>query len=77
MEVDSSAPKVFENKDPENGVYKLQSFVTHLGASLGSGHYVAHVKSTDDDSWVYYNDDKVAKMDDPPIGKGYLYFLRK
>jgi uncharacterized UBP type Zn finger protein len=56
----------------------LQSVVTHLGSGLGSGHYVAHTRfSEEPGKWIYFNDDKVAKMADPPIGKGYMYFLRK
>ena len=78
MEVDSNVPNAFDNSTPDEGVYQLQSFTTHLGSSLGAGHYVAHVRYADEEGkWIYYNDDKVAKMDDPPIGKGYLYFLRK
>jgi len=30
-----------------------------------------------DGKWIYYNDSKVAETDDPPIGKGYMYFFRK
>jgi len=77
MTQDNSVPNKFENPRPNEGVYKLESFVTHLGAGLQAGHYVCHVREGDE--WIYYNDDKVAKMDnnDPPIGKGYMYFLRK
>ena len=34
----------FENQNPNTGVYSLQSFVTHLGTSIHSGHFVAHIK---------------------------------
>uniref|UniRef100_A0A7S3INU9 Ubiquitin carboxyl-terminal hydrolase 5 n=1 Tax=Strombidium inclinatum TaxID=197538 RepID=A0A7S3INU9_9SPIT len=61
------------------GVYKLQSFITHLGASVHAGHYVCHVKKEVEGqpTWVYFNDAKVAATTEPPIGKGYLYFLEK
>ena len=62
------------------GRYALQSFVTHLGASVHAGHYVCHVFKSEDGSpkkWVYFNDAKVAETTDPPLGKGYLYFLQK
>lgn len=64
------------------GIYNLQSFVTHLGASVHAGHYVCHVhkneaENSDQQAWIYFNDAKVAKTDDPPVGKGYLYFLTK
>ena len=77
MDVDQTAPKKFENQTPENSVYQLQSTITHLGSGLGSGHYVCHTRFKEDATkWIYFNDDKVAVMDDPPIGKGYMYFLR-
>jgi len=57
-------------------VYKLQSFITHLGASVHAGHYVCHVKD-DEGNWKYFNDDKVALTTEPPIGKGYMYFFTK
>ena len=62
------------------GVYNLQSFITHLGASVHAGHYVCHIKKSEDGGpkkWVYFNDAKVAETTEPPIGKGYLYFFEK
>lgn len=50
-------------------------FVTHLGASVGCGHYVAHVHKGSE--WIYYNDDKVASTDRPPTGKAYIYFFER
>ena len=57
------------------GNYQLKAFITHLGAGTHSGHYVCNVKK--EGHWVYYNDAKVARTTEPPIGKGYMYFLRK
>lgn len=57
------------------GNYGLQSFITHLGASVHAGHYVCHIKKEND--WIYYNDAKVAKTTEPPIGKGYIYIFTK
>ena len=58
--------------------FKLQSFITHLGASIHAGHYVCHARQQDDASkWVYYNDAKVALDSTPPVGKGYMYFFRR
>ena len=65
----------FENMNPNAGVYALQSFVTHLGTSIHSGHFVAHIKK--EGRWIYYNDCKVAITTEPPIGKGYIYFFRR
>lgn len=58
------------------GMYDLTSFITHLGSSVHAGHYVCHVRQADE-TWVYFNDAKVAQTMEPPIGKGYMYFLRK
>lgn len=62
-------------KDDREGIYNLNSFITHLGSSTHVGHYVCHIKK--DGQWYYFNDAKVARTNDPPIGKGYMYFLRK
>jgi ubiquitin carboxyl-terminal hydrolase 5/13 len=59
MEVDSNVEDAFCNKDESNGKYNLQSFITHLGASVHSGHYVAHVRQ-EGSKWTYFNDAKVA-----------------
>ena len=82
MEVDQSSQavaeevkSVFLDAEPNKGMYRLHSTVTHLGSSLHAGHYVCHVRK--DGKWIYYNDSKVAETDDPPIGKGYMYFFRK
>lgn len=60
--------------DTRNANYQLFSVVTHLGASVHSGHYVAHILK--DGEWVLYNDAKVASSSDPPLNKGYIYFFR-
>ena len=82
MEVDQSSQPVaeevkslFMDGEPNKGMYRLHSTITHLGSSLHAGHYVCHVRK--DGKWIYYNDSKVAETDDPPIGKGYMYFFRK
>lgn len=58
-----------------NAEYQLFSVVTHLGASVHSGHYVAHIMKNSE--CVLFNDSKVAATSDPPLGKGYIYFFRK
>lgn len=64
----------FQDSNP--GIYDLTSTITHLGAGILAGHYVSHVRQADD-TWVYFNDAKVAQTTEPPIGKGYMYFFRK
>lgn len=50
MQVDqtsaAAAAGIFEEPEASkgNGVFKLQSFITHLGASIHAGHYVAHAR---------------------------------
>ena len=57
MEVEEEEPEeVKEDNRPAN--YRLDGVVTHLGVSVHSGHYVAHVRRGDE--WVLYNDIKVA-----------------
>ena len=55
--------------------YQLLAFVSHMGTSTQSGHYVAHVRK--DDRWVIFNDCKVALSGDPPKDMGYLYFFQR
>jgi uncharacterized UBP type Zn finger protein len=40
------------------GKYKLCAFISHMGSSPHSGHYVAHVKR-DNGIWYIFNDEKV------------------
>jgi ubiquitin carboxyl-terminal hydrolase 5/13 len=63
-------------KDGNPGFYDLAAFITHLGSGIAAGHYVCHLRQADD-TWVYFNDAKVAQTTEPPIGKGYMYFFRK
>ena len=58
---------------PTSSMFKLHGFITHLGASTHSGHYVSHIHKPP--HWIYYNDNKVASTDSPPTEKGYLYFF--
>lgn len=75
------AKQLEDYKCDRPGVYNLQSFITHLGASVHAGHYVCHINKSDAPGgpkrWVYFNDAKVAETTEPPIGKGYLYFFEK
>lgn len=80
MQVDQSSQaaavkSLFLDENPEKGKYRLHSTITHLGTSVHSGHYVCHIKK--EGKWIYFNDAKVAETNDPPIGKGYMYFFRK
>mmetsp|Transcript_24654 Transcript_24654/g.21882 ORF Transcript_24654/g.21882 Transcript_24654/m.21882 type:complete len:119 (+) Transcript_24654:117-473(+) len=73
QEVAGDAPEFLVDQRP--GVYDLNGFITHLGNSIHSGHYVAHLKKGDD--WVLCNDHKVATTSDPPHDKAFIYFYKK
>ena len=55
--------------------YKLVAFISHMGTSTTTGHYVCHVKK--DGRWVIFNDNKVAESVAPPKGLGYLYLFER
>ena len=75
-EVPSSGGAANPFQDANPGMYDLVSTITHLGSGIAAGHYVCHVRQADD-TWIYFNDAKVAMTTEPPIGKGYMYFFRK
>ncbi|KCV72971.1 hypothetical protein H696_00524 [Fonticula alba] len=61
-------------------VYRLRAFVSHMGRSAASGHYVCHVRVGDDDTdcdWVIFNDSHVALSQNPPLMHGYLYVYER
>ncbi|VDM57326.1 unnamed protein product [Angiostrongylus costaricensis] len=57
------------------GKYRLVAFISHMGSSPHSGHYVAHVKK--DDRWILFNDEKVAISQNPPRQLAYLYLFQR
>eukprot|EP01090_Pellita_catalonica_P015434 TRINITY_DN4192_c0_g1_i4.p1 TRINITY_DN4192_c0_g1~~TRINITY_DN4192_c0_g1_i4.p1 ORF type:complete len:243 (+),score=46.27 TRINITY_DN4192_c0_g1_i4:49-777(+) len=65
------APKVHDG----GSKYKLIGFVSHIGGSTQSGHYVCHLLK--DGKWVLFNDRKVLESANPPTKMGYLYFYQR
>ncbi|OMJ29592.1 Ubiquitin carboxyl-terminal hydrolase 14 [Smittium culicis] len=67
--------------DSEPAIYELNSFISHKGKSVHSGHYVAHAKksnlTTQHIEWVLFNDDRVVGQPDPPVESAYVYFLTR
>eukprot|EP01100_Stratorugosa_tubuloviscum_P005220 TRINITY_DN2361_c0_g2_i1.p1 TRINITY_DN2361_c0_g2~~TRINITY_DN2361_c0_g2_i1.p1 ORF type:complete len:865 (-),score=470.14 TRINITY_DN2361_c0_g2_i1:50-2644(-) len=61
--------------DNQSTRYKLFAFVTHIGSSIFSGHYVCHINK--EGQWCLFNDAKVAISQDPPKEMGYLYFFKR
>jgi ubiquitin carboxyl-terminal hydrolase 5/13 len=57
------------------GKYQLFAFVSHMGSSTMSGHYVCHILK--DGKWVSFNDEKVAESLHPPREMAYLYFYKR
>uniref|UniRef100_A0A8C6QBW8 Ubiquitin carboxyl-terminal hydrolase n=1 Tax=Nothobranchius furzeri TaxID=105023 RepID=A0A8C6QBW8_NOTFU len=68
---DVSGPRVKDGP----GRYELFAFISHMGASTMSGHYVCHIKK--EGRWVIYNDHKVCLSERPPKDLGYIYFYRR
>lgn len=56
--------------------YQLSAFISHMGSSSHSGHYVCHIKDQEG-RWVIYNDNKVALSAAPPRELGYLYLYKR
>ncbi|KAJ8409410.1 hypothetical protein AAFF_G00228110 [Aldrovandia affinis] len=57
------------------GRYELFAFISHMGSSTKSGHYVCHIKK--EGRWIIYNDHKVCLSEKPPKDWGYLYFYHR
>jgi ubiquitin carboxyl-terminal hydrolase 5/13 len=73
---------------PANARYILVGIVSHMGSSLASGHYVAHIRKDEagrpagaegcaDPKWVLFNDEKVALSQDPPLEAGFMYMYKR
>uniref|UniRef100_A0AAQ4NR18 Ubiquitin carboxyl-terminal hydrolase n=1 Tax=Gasterosteus aculeatus aculeatus TaxID=481459 RepID=A0AAQ4NR18_GASAC len=67
----ASGPRVKDGP----GRYELFAFISHMGASTMSGHYVCHIKK--EGRWVIYNDHKVCLSERPPKDLGYIYFYHR
>ncbi|CAL8309610.1 unnamed protein product [Lota lota] len=68
---DAAGPRIKDGP----GRYELFAFISHMGASTMSGHYVCHIKK--EGRWVIYNDHKVSLSERPPKELGYIYFYRR
>ncbi|EAU87111.2 ubiquitin carboxyl-terminal hydrolase 14 [Coprinopsis cinerea okayama7 len=76
----SSAPPTLPGSTAVPARYKLKAFISHKGPSVHSGHYVAHIRVSDD-QWVLFNDEKVVKADAESVRDlkrlAYLYVFEK
>lgn len=62
-------------QSPDHSTFEAIGSVIHLGRSVHVGHYVAYTKQAD--GWIYFNDNKVAKSDNPAVGKSYICFFKR
>ncbi|KAF2275388.1 ubiquitin carboxyl-terminal hydrolase 2 [Westerdykella ornata] len=70
-----------------NGPYQYNAYavIWHIGNTLGSGHYVAHVKDKASGCWRQFNDDRITDFDPgalPPHNrlqneKAYIVFYER
>uniref|UniRef100_A0A915EQV9 USP domain-containing protein n=1 Tax=Ditylenchus dipsaci TaxID=166011 RepID=A0A915EQV9_9BILA len=58
-----------------SGKYRLDGFISHIGSSPSSGHYVVHLKKNG--TWYIYNDEKVAVSQNLPKSLGYVYLYKR
>ncbi|KAM9544093.1 ubiquitin carboxyl-terminal hydrolase 13 isoform 2-T2 [Guaruba guarouba] len=70
-ETGSEGPRVKDG----SGRYELFGFISHMGTSTMSGHYVCHLKK--EGRWVIYNDLRVCASERPPKDLGYIYFYHR
>ena len=64
----------YMSEDQYGPTYSLYGVISHAGGGPNSGHYYAHVKSSDG-SWYEMNDDFVSKVNGPPTGIKNAYVL--
>jgi ubiquitin carboxyl-terminal hydrolase 5/13 len=85
-EADAAESKAAAPMATDNGPTRFQliGFITHLGNSFQSGHYIAHLREggvgNGDGSageWLIYNDAKVFCVETPPTEDGYLYVFKR
>ncbi|NXD79563.1 UBP13 hydrolase, partial [Halcyon senegalensis] len=70
-ETGSQGPRVKDGP----GRYELFGFISHMGTSTMSGHYVCHLKK--EGRWVIYNDLRVCASERPPKDLGYIYIYHR
>jgi ubiquitin carboxyl-terminal hydrolase 5/13 len=58
-----------------DGKYTMLGMISHIGKHTGSGHYVAHLKRGE--TWVIFNDEKVALSETPPYAHAYIYLYQR
>lgn len=67
--------EIKEINSGNGSLYDLYGYITHLGKSADHGHYVAHIRR-EKNNWKYFNDAKCNSWDNPPTGRGHIYFFK-
>ncbi|XP_046993258.1 ubiquitin carboxyl-terminal hydrolase 5 [Schistocerca americana] len=79
LDAEEEAPPTASSSEPQfrdgDSKYQLVAFISHMGTSSMVGHYVCHILR--DGQWVIYNDNKVARSENPPKELGYLYLYKR
>lgn len=57
--------------------YRLVSMISHMGASVKTGHYVCHIRDKETNRWLLFNDEKVGFSQDTPFAMAYIYFFAR
>ncbi|KAK2197292.1 bifunctional Ubiquitin specific protease domain/Peptidase C19 [Babesia duncani] len=57
------------------GIYEVVSFLSHVGATANSGHYLCHIKRNG--QWVTFNDSQVTACNNVPLDAGYFYLFKR
>ena len=69
-------PAKFEDLQRADAVHFAGSgAVVHLGRSVHVGHYIAYTRQQE--GWIYFNDNKVAKAENQQVGKSYILILNR
>jgi ubiquitin carboxyl-terminal hydrolase 5/13 len=77
----------FETADAAaRGKYSLVGFMSHMGGTTMSGHYVCHIRkdaasgrgeASGRGQWYIFNDSKVAVSEEPPLDLGFVYVYKR
>lgn len=67
----ASAPAAPAALNDGPGEYELRAFISHMGPSATSGHYVVHIRRGE--RWVLFNDETVSVASEPRVDLAYLY----
>ena len=64
--------KYIEGYDKNNSLYKLYGIIEHISSYMNGGHYVAHIKNSNN-KWYTYDDESISEIND--INKKQAYIL--